>query len=103
MQYEEIKQSIDEHLKKSSKPFYSDFYIGITEDVKDRLFGYHQVNEKTDWWIYCFADTEDIARSIEKLYLDKGMNGGDGGGKGNGKTKYVYCYEINEHTKERND
>ena len=36
MQFEEIIKSINEHLKKSSRPFYSDFYVGITEDVKKR-------------------------------------------------------------------
>ncbi len=103
MQFEEIIKSINEHLKKSSRPFYSDFYVGITEDVKKRLFRDHQVNEKTDWWIYCHADTEDIARDVESYYLEKGMSGGNGGGKGKGETKYIYCYEINEHTKERNE
>lgn len=103
MQYEEIIQSINNHLKQSSKPFYSDFYVGITEDVKKRLFSEHQVNEKIDWWIYCYADTEEIAREVEKFYIEKGMDGGKGGGKGNGETKYIYCYEINEHTKERDE
>lgn len=103
MLYDEIIQSIEEHLKKSTKLFYSDFYIGITEDIRDCLFGYHQVEEKTDWWIYCFADTEEIARKIEKFYLQKGMDGGVGRDKDNGETKYVYCYEINEHTIERDE
>lgn len=103
MSYEEIIKDIEEHLKISSKPLYSDFYIGITEDIQERLFGYHQVVDKTDWWIYCRADTEGIARDVEKFYLEKGMDGGTGGGTGKGNTQYVYCYEINEHTKEHDE
>lgn len=92
--------SIDEHLSKSPKQYYRDFYIGITENIDDRLFGYHKVNKQTDWWIYCKGDSEGIAREVEKYYINKGMRGGPGGGKSNGKTKFVYCYEITNNTQE---
>ena len=101
MEYNKIIETIDNHLKKSAKRYYRDFYIGITEDVNGRLFGYHKVNRDADWWIYCSADTEEVAREVEKYYLDKGMDGGDGGGRGNGMTRFIYCYEINDNTKER--
>ena len=103
MTYKDIINSIDEHLSKSPKQYYKDFYIGITDNIDERLFGYHQVNRNSDWWIYCPADTEDIARKIESYYLDKGMDGGKGGGKGNGQTKFVYCYEINNQTRQRDE
>lgn len=103
MTKEEIIRNFDEHLTKSLKRYYKDFYVGITENVEDRLFGYHKVSKSSDWWIYRIADTEDIARTVESYYLDKGMDGDKGGGKGNGKTKIVYCYEINDHTKERDE
>ena len=37
---------------------------------------------------------------ISAFDLDKGMRGDQGGGKGNGQTKFVYCYEITSKTKE---
>lgn len=100
MIYDDIIKSIDEHLSKSPKRYYRDFYIGITDNINERLFGYHQVNKQTDWWIFCAGDSEDIARKVEKYYIDKGMRGNPGGGKGKGKTKIVYCYEITNNTKE---
>lgn len=103
MTKDEIIKSINEHLTKSLKRYYKDFYVGITEDVEGRLFGYHRVSKSSDWWIYRYADTEEIARDVEAFYLAKGMDGDKGGGKGNGQTKIVYCYEISDHTKERDD
>lgn len=100
MIYDDIIKSIDEHLSKSPKLYYRDFYIGITDNIDERLFGYHKVNKQSDWWIYCIGDSEDIARKVEKYYINKGMKGGPGGGKGEGKTKCVYCYEITNNTKE---
>lgn len=103
MTYNDIIKSIDDHLSKSPKHYYKEYYIGITDNIEERLFGYHKVNRNSDWWIYCRADTEEIARDVEAYYLGKGMDGGTGGGKGNGQTKYVYCYEITNNTKERDD
>ena len=103
MTYNDIIKSIDEHLSKSAKQYYKDFYIGITDNIDERLFGYHKVNKNTDWWIYCNGDTEDIARQVESYYINKGMDGGKGGGKGNGTTRFVYCYEITDNTKERDE
>lgn len=96
-----IIKRINEHLSKSIKEYYQNYYIGITNDVKERLFNYHKVDEGNDWWIYCRADTEEICREVEKFYLDKGMDADTGGGNPNTPPTFVYCYEINEHTKER--
>ena len=99
MTKDDIINAIDEHLTKSERKFYSDFYVGITDNIEERLFGYHNVNKVTDWWIHCYADSEQIAREIEKHYLELGMDGGTGGGSGDGNTRYVYCYEKNDHTR----
>lgn len=101
MDKETIIQTINHHLTKSEKEFYQDYYIGITNDVDERLFSYHQVDKESDWWIHCKADTEEISREVEKCFLDKGMDGDTGGGNPNTPPLYVYCYEIGEHTKER--
>ena len=99
MSKDDIINAIDEHLTKSIKKYYSDFYIGITDNIEERLFGYHQVRKNSDWWIHCHADSEEIAREIEKHYLELGMDGGTGGGSGDGNTIYFYFYEKNDHTR----
>jgi hypothetical protein len=96
--YNQIIQDIDEHLQKSKKGYYSDFYIGTTKDIKSRLFEYHNVPTSRHWYIYRTATDEDTARKVEKHYLDLGMRGN--GGDGDSESNIVYCYEINSITKE---
>lgn len=99
MTYDEIINAIEAHLAKSSKKYWNDYYVGITDNIPERLHGFHQVPEKGHWFKWCKADTEQIARDVEKHYLDKGMDGGAGGGDED--TIYVYCYEIGPNTRER--
>lgn len=73
-----------------------DWYVGITSDGKQRLFNEHSVNENSDNWIFAPADTNVIARSVEKYFLDRGCDGGTGGGDYTSKT--VYVYKKNSHT-----
>ena len=96
----QIIADIDAHLQNSPKGFYSDFYIGITNDVERRLFGEHNVNKKQGaaWWIVREAINKATAQAVEEYYLDKGMQGDTGGG--NEDTTFVYCYEITSTTVE---
>lgn len=94
--YQTIIKEIDEHLANSGKQYYSDFYIGITNDIERRLFKEHNVSKNSSWWIYRTANTSDIARNIEKHFLDLGMRGDDGGGNETSKT--VYCYAVSPTT-----
>jgi len=75
---------------------YSQLYIGIANDGEDRVFNDHCVDKDKDVWIICPSDTEQIARDVEKHFLNLGMDGGTGGGK---NINYVYCFLQNEHTK----
>lgn len=43
----EIIVDVEEHLTKSNKRYYSDFYVGITNDIERRLFAEHNVEKKT--------------------------------------------------------
>lgn len=43
----EIIVDVEEHLTKSNKRYYSDFYVGITNDIERRLFVEHNVEKKT--------------------------------------------------------
>lgn len=96
----EIIKAIDAHLMKSNREYYNQFYIGITSDIESRLFGDHKVPRENHWWIYQYADSEDIARDVERHYLELGMQGDEGGGTGSGNVKYVYCYAITNYTVE---
>lgn len=75
---------------------YSQLYIGIATDAEDRVFKDHCVDKDKDVWIICPSDTEQIARDVEKHFLNLGMDGGPGGGN---DIQYVYCFLQNSHTK----
>ena len=74
------------------------WYVGIAADPEKRLFDNHSVDENKDKWIYCTASSSKVAREVEEHFLDKGADGGPGGG---GKdTKSVYAYRISSRTNE---
>lgn len=78
---------------------YSDWYVGITNDIDRRLYDEHQVDKKQDKWIHSPADSKDIAQEVEEYFLDKGMDGDTGGGYNN--TTHVYAFKKNSHTDPR--
>ena len=41
--YTEIIAAFDEHLQRSGRSFYNEFYIGVTNDAARRLFQEHNV------------------------------------------------------------
>ena len=94
----EIISDVESHLAFSKKQYYSDFYIGITNDVERRLFGEHNVAKNHSWRIYRTAIDKATAQTVEEHFLSKGMKGDTGGGTED--TIYVYCYEITNSTKE---
>lgn len=93
---EDIIHDINAHLQNSGRHYYSDFYIGITNDIERRLFQEHNVKRDGMWWIYRTANSKAIAEEIEKHYLKLGMRGHSGGG--NEDSKIVYCYAIGPTT-----
>jgi hypothetical protein len=75
---------------------YQSSYIGITSDINKRLFIDHNVSKKSGHWIYRNARSNDIAREVEKYFIDKGMNGG---GEGDDYTsRIVYAYNKTPDT-----
>jgi hypothetical protein len=81
-------------------PVYKDWYVGITNDKDERLFGYHNVKEDKWGWVFIVAESEDTARTIERYFVDVcNTDGGPGGGKDN--SDIVYAYKIMSYTKER--
>lgn len=93
-----IVKEILAHITGCKGKYYSDYYAGITKDPNGRLFSNHNVNKENGYWIHREAIDVDNARDAEKILLDKGMKGGDGGG--DDTSIYVYCYLITNSTKE---
>lgn len=98
MKAEEIIKEINAHLMKSHKEYYSDFYVGITNDIERRLFVEHNVKKDNHWYIYQAAIDKSEAQTVEEYFINKGMKGDTGGGTDD--SIYVYCYEITASTNE---
>lgn len=77
---------------------YSDWYVGIASDPRQRLFTDHNVREKGgDGWIFRECENADIAREIERYFIDVlGASGGEGGG--DNTSRYVYAYKKTSYT-----
>jgi len=84
-----ILQDMNGHIQKQGgRP--SDWYVGVTSDIEQRLFTDHKVPKKDHWYIYRRALTADDARAVEKAFLDWGCDGGTGGGEDD--AMFVYAY-----------
>lgn len=75
---------------------YSEWYVGIATNPRERLFTNHSVNERTDLWIFRPCSSSESARNIEAYFLRMGARGGTGGGDYG--SAYVYAYKIASHT-----
>ena len=77
---------------------YSNWYVGISNDARKRLFEEHFVRENFDAWIFATADSADEARWIESYFVnDLKTDGGTGGG--DYTSKMVYAYKKSSYTK----
>ena len=95
-----IIEEINDHLiNLCNGGNYSDYYVGITKNINDRLFGAHKVPTTGYCYIYRKAFNDTDSRTIEKHFLDKGMQGGDGGG--DEESVFVYVYKVSIITVER--
>ena len=59
---------------------YEYWTIGVTNDLNRRKAEHINDGENVKHWRGWPADTENIARTVEKYFLDRGMQGGSGGG-----------------------
>ena len=72
---------------------YSSWYVGISGDPSVRLFNEHHVDKESGRWIFRWAISVDIARCIEKYFIDMGTDGAPGGGDRDSKAVYAYKKE----------
>ena len=90
-----IINDIKNHISKNGGS-YSDWYVGIATNPKDRLFQDHNVNQNGDAWIFRQAESESIAREIEDYFVNTlNTDGGTGGGD---NPDSVYAYKKKSHT-----
>jgi len=82
MKESEIKTAIEGVVGTTS---YSSWTIGVTDDPDRRRTEHGDPKHWHQWR----ADTETIARNVEKYFLDKGMKGAPGGGE---HPDYVYIF-----------
>ncbi len=95
--YQTIVKEIDEHLGKSGRRYYSDFYVGVTNDVEKGIFKKHHVPEDS-WWIYRTATDPQVACEVKDHYLKLGMRGYNS--NDNNTADIVYCYTVSPTTTE---
>lgn len=74
---------------------YSDWYVGITNELDEQLFDLHKVDEK-GVWISFGADTEEVAQKVQKYFLDKKTDGIPV--EENSEARIVYAYKKNSKT-----
>lgn len=93
-----IIEDIQHRLSLTAKRYFSDFYIGTTDDVEQGLFKRHFVKKNEMWWLYRTADTPEEAREVADFFVNKGMRGKKGGDEKSGSI--VYCYAVDPFTVE---
>lgn len=77
---------------------YSAWYIGITDNPKERLFDGHGVDKDKRHWAYSNAGSRAEADKVEAYFRAKGMKGGPSGGSD--ASTFAYVYRIGPDTRE---
>jgi hypothetical protein len=85
MNASQIVAAIEQRVASAKDKRYSIWTIGITADPERRK----NEHGNPKYWMQWQADSEGIARDIEKYFLDKGMKGDTGGGE---NPTYVYIF-----------
>lgn len=94
MDYSTVIKRIEAYMRKFEGD-YSDWYIGITKDLDEELFNLHKFEENSIW-ISFGADTDEVAKKIEKYFLDKKTEGNPTDLEED--TRIVYVYKKNSNT-----
>jgi len=90
-----IIAGINAHMRQSGIPN-ARWYVGITSNVEERLFGAHRVPRQNHWFIYRRAASSNEARAVEAAYHQAGCAGGGGGG--DYLSVFVYAYVMTYQT-----
>ena len=82
----DLKLAIEKRVSNVKTKVYSAWTIGVTAHPDQRK----QEEGNPKHWECWEADTEAIARTVEKYFLDKGMKGETGSGK---EPRHVYIFQ----------
>jgi hypothetical protein len=93
----EIIAAFNAHMQQSGVRN-SGWYVGVTSNIRGRLFGDHRVSEQNGYWIWRRAHNDTVARSAEAAYHRAGCQGSGGGG--DHTAVYVYAYVVTPTTVE---
>jgi hypothetical protein len=66
------------------------WYIGVTNDPRQRLFNEHQVHYQNDAWIYRVATSEGEALQVQSYFLEFGLAEGEEGWQPGACAVYAY-------------
>lgn len=88
----EMKEFISRHDEN-----YANWYIGITNDPITRLLEDHKVDIDKDRWLCSEAINENVARMIEKRFVEEFGASGDCDDSESGS--FVYAYRMSDNTK----
>ncbi len=94
MDYHTVIKRIETYMSKFEGD-YSDWFVGITKNLDEGLFQLHKV-EETGIWISFGADTEEVAKKVERYFLDKKTDGNLKALEEN--TRIVFVYKKNSNT-----
>jgi len=94
MNYDTLVKRIRMYMSKFEGN-YSDWYVGIAKDIDEELFEKHKVDEN-GIWISFGADTDEIAKKVEKYFLDKNCDGNPV--KLEENIRIIYAYKKNSKT-----
>ena len=86
MSESDLKAAIE---RKKGTTSYDIWTIGITNDPERRKNEHKNEGRIVSYWSHWKANSETIARNVEKYFIDKGMKGGGGGGE---NPRYVYVF-----------
>lgn len=89
MNAQQIADQIETTVRRYKPPDYGVWTIGITDDPGVRRQQHGSDGKDTKDWNEWRADSESVARAVEKHFLDRGMKGG-GGGPTRGGFVYIF-------------
>ncbi len=94
------KEMIDKITKYifEKKGAHGEWFMGVSSDPQKALFKKHNVDKKTDFWMYEFLPDAPAAHRVVDQLLMMGYDG-DPGRKEPASTG-VYIYRKRQHTKE---
>lgn len=94
--YTKITRGILQKALTNRRFVVQDFFVGLTDDPKKRLFKDHRVDRYDGLYVYIEAGSTEEAQKAYHELLELDMNGTTLTDYKSGK--YVYCYHINGQT-----